>query len=446
MRILPVVVIAVVVAVGGGVAWGYFDRREPPRFRTAEVTRGTVEEAVLATGTLVPVITVQVGSELSGRVASISVDFNSAVTAGQEIATIDPASFQGRYDQAASDLAVAEANIAVQQAAIVRAEADRKSAANALEDAEETLGRTSRLTQAGHATERQLQADQLAVTQAHVAVARSDAEEKMAEANLAVARAQVEQKRAAAALAKTDLDRTVIRSPVTGVVVNRQVDVGQTVAASLQAPVLFEIAQDLKDMRLEASVDEADIGRVREGAAVAFTVDAFPDRAFEGTVAQVRKAPTVVSNVTTYTVVVATRNPDLSLLPGMTANVRIIEARRDDALKLPLAALRFRPGRAGGAGKETPATPEAATPPATAGADTAVAAAAAPSEPGARGERVYVVGPEGRPVARDVVTGLASDGEVEILSGLTEGERVIVARLDADGGERPQRFRSPMGF
>ena len=198
-------------------------------------------------------------------------------------------------------------------------------------------------------------------------------------------------------------------------------------AASLQAPILFEIARDLREMRLEASVDEADIGRVAPGQAVTFTVDAFPHRSFEGVVEQIRKAPTVVSNVTTYTVVVATANPDMDLLPGMTASVRIVEARRDDVIKVPAAALRFRPegARRGGAGAAADGSD---------GAD----AGRAP------GPVVYVLGAGGEAVRRPVETGLVSDGFVEVTSGLETGEAVIVGADGADG--KPRRPRSMFGF
>jgi HlyD family secretion protein len=412
MRLLKVALVVALVAGAGLVTvWQLGGRAAAPSaYRTERATRGPIESAVLATGTLKPVVKVQVGSEISGKIATLSADFNSAVTAGEVIATIDPATYRARLDQATADLAVAEATVAAKSAALERAKVDQTTAANLAADAAVTVGRTRRLAAAGHTTEKQLQADELALTQAGVAVSRSEAEIRMAAADLAVAEAAVLQKKAAVKSAETDLDRTVIRSPVSGVVVNRQVDIGQTVAASLQAPLLFEIAQDLKDMQLEASVDEADIGRVAPGQPVVFTVDAFPGRRFEGAVEQVRKAAIVVSNVTTYTVVVAAGNPDLRLLPGMTANVRIVEARHEDVVKVPAAALRFRPE---------------------------------PGRGGEAGPAVYVAGPDGAAIRRPVEIGLASDGETEIASGLEPGEAVIVG----SDAERPaRRPRSPLGF
>lgn len=403
---------AVVQAVGG-------PEQAPARYRTEAATRGPIEAAVLATGTLAPVVTVQVGSQISGQIIALEADFNSAVTKDQVIARLDPASYRGKLDQAEADLAVAEATISAKEAALAAAEADLRTAKNALADAEQTHDRTERLSKAGHATERQLQLDAFARLQAEEAIGKTEAQIRMAEADLEVARAQVEQKRAAVGIARTDLDRTVIRSPETGVVVNRQIDIGQTVAASLQAPILFEIARDLREMRLEASVDEADIGRVRPGQTVTFSVDAFPDRRFDGGVEQIRKAPTVVSNVTTYTVVVATANPEMDLLPGMTASVRIIEDRREDVVRVPAAALRFRPEgarRNQGDGADGDRAP---------------------------GSAVYVPGAGGEAARRPVETGLVSDGLVEIVSGIAEGEPVIVA---ADGDARPRRPRSMFGF
>lgn len=398
---------AVVKAVGG-------PEQAPARYRTEAATRGPIEAAVLATGTLTPVVTVQVGSQISGQIIALEADFNSAVTKDQVIARLDAASYRGKLAQAEADLSVAEATISAKQAALAAAEVDLRTTRNALADAEQTHERTRRLSVAGHATERQLQLDTFARAQAEEAITKAEAQIRMAEAELAVAHAQVEQKRAAVAIARTDLDRTVIRSPETGVVVDRQVDIGQTVAASLQAPILFEIARDLREMRLEASVDEADIGRVAPGQQVTFTVDAFPDRSFEGVVQQIRKAPTVVSNVTTYTVVVATANPDMDLLPGMTASVRIVEARRDDVVKVAAAALRFRPDGPRKVAADAP------------------------------GPAVYVPGAGGEAVRRPVETGLVSDGFVEIVKGVEAGEAVIVGADGADG--KPRRPRSMFGF
>jgi HlyD family secretion protein len=414
---------AVVKAVGG-------PEQTTARYRTEAATTGSIEAAVLATGTLAPVVTVQVGSQISGQIIALEADFNSAVTKDQVIARLDPASYRGKLDQAEADLAVAEATITAKQAALAATEVDLRTAHNALADAEQTHERTRRLSTAGHATERQLQLDTFSRAQAQEAIGKVEAQIRMAEADLAVARAQVEQKRAAVAIARTDLDRTIIRSPETGVVVNRQIDIGQTVAASLQAPILFEIARDLREMRLEASVDEADIGRVAPGQAVSFTVDAFPDRTFSGVVEQIRKAPTVVSNVTTYTVVVATANPDMDLLPGMTASVRIVESRRDDVVKVPAAALRFRPEGA----RRTPSE--------SAGAGNADAGKAETRK--APTSAVYVLGAGGEAVRRPVETGLVSDGFVEITSGVETGEAVIVGADGADG--KPRRPRSMFGF
>jgi len=406
---------------GLGAAWYYSGTAAtPPAWRTAQVTRGGIQSAVLATGTLKAVVTVQVGSEISGRIVALEADFNTPVTRGQVIARLDPATYRARLSQATADFTVAEATVRMRDAALERARTQLKTAQLSAADAERTLGRTEQLGKGGIVTEKQLQTDRLALAQARVAVDSAQAQIRMSEAELAVAQAQAQQKRAAVSIAETDLERTVIRSPVDGTVVNRQIDVGQTVAASLQAPILFEIAQNLNEMRLEASVDEADIGRIRQGLAATFTVDAYPGRSFEGKVSQVRMAPKLVQNVTTYTVVIASSNPALELLPGMTANVRVIEAERENALKVPAAALRFDPTGAAPSGSRRRG-----------------------AQPGAGEVAVHVARPDGEAVRVPVEAGLAGEAEVEVVAGLSEGQQVIIGRAEGPGRRRP---RGPFGL
>jgi HlyD family secretion protein len=310
----------------------------------------------------------------------------------------------------------------MQHAALEKATAQFASAENAASDAARTLERIEPLAQKGIAPVQQVQASRLAVAQTGLALSSARAQVRMAEADIAVAEGQVQQRRATLSIAETDLERTVIRSPVNGIVVNRQVDVGQTVAASLQAPILFEIAQDLREMSLEASVDEADIGKVRVGNTTAFTVDAHPNRSFEGRVKQVRMAPKVVQNVTTYTVIIEAANPKLELLPGMTANVRIIQARADNVVKVPAAALRFRPDN------DPPPPP-------------------GPQREGARPSRerfVYLPSDSGAPKRVPVTIGVIGDREVEIVTGLEAGQAVIVGKTEGKP-EGPGRSRSPLG-
>jgi HlyD family secretion protein len=276
------------------------DKDENP-YRTAAVDRGAITRVVSATGTLQPLVSANVGSTVSGPVREVLVDFNAQVRAGQVLARLDPTPFQQRVVQAQAQLAQAQAQAAV---------------------SDSDYQRYVVLQQRGFASE-QLMAQQRAARD--------------------TARAAVAQARAAVATAQTDLDRSIIRSPIDGVVVDRQVNVGQSVAASLQAPTLFIIAQDLSRLQANITVDEADIGEVAEGQAVQFTVDAFPDREFEGRVSQVRQQGVAESGVVSYTVVVEAANPGRQLLPGMTANAEIVLEQRENVLRLPNTALRFRP-------------------------------------------------------------------------------------------------------
>src|SRR5438876_5944953 len=270
-------------------------------YQTATVTRGPITQAVTATGTLNPVVNVQVGSQVSGNIAKLFADFNSQVKAGQVVAQIDPALFQANVTQAEGDLANAQA---------------------ALELARINARRTQELF--AKKTSSQADVDQ-AVATLH-----------QAEANVKI-------KQGALDKAKADLDHCTITSPIDGVVISRSVDVGQTVAASLQAPVIFAIANDLTKMQIDTNVAEADVGVVKIDQTVDFTVDAFPMQTFHGKVVQVRNAPITVQNVVTYDTVIGVSNPDLKLKPGMTANVSIIVAHKDDVLQIKNAALRYRP-------------------------------------------------------------------------------------------------------
>jgi HlyD family secretion protein len=369
-----IVSVALVAAVVGGGVWAYLYTQSignAPKYRLAKVERGPLTAAVSATGNLNAVITVQVGSQVSGQVKELLVDFNSIVKKNQVVARIDPDIFLAKVNQAKADLDSAKATVMNQQAQIERSRADVENARAAYAEAK---AQTAKAQVAVVDTKRDLERKtelftrqliaksdldssqaahdsavaQLDSAKAHEqalasAIQSAIAQLRVAEAMLASARAQVEQKEAALKQAQLDLDHATIYAPVDGVVVSRQVDVGQTVAASLQAPVLFTIAQDLTKMQVETSVDEADIGRIRVDDRATFTVDAFPGETFVGTVTQIRKAPQIVQNVVTYTVIVAVDNPSGRLLPGMTANVKLVTAQKPSALKVPNAALRFRP-------------------------------------------------------------------------------------------------------
>ncbi|OGK98219.1 MAG: hypothetical protein A3D33_02320, partial [Candidatus Rokubacteria bacterium RIFCSPHIGHO2_02_FULL_73_26] len=358
----------VVGALAGGAVWGYLYTQSVgsgPKYRLARVERGPLTAAVSATGNLNAVITVQVGSQVSGQIKELLVDFNSVVRKGQVVARIDPDIFRAKVNQAKAELDAARASVLNQQAQVERARADVENARAALAEARAQTAKAqvavldtrrdrerkselfarqliakSEMDSAQAAHDSALaQLDSVRAREQALASAINSAlaQLRVAEAAHAAARATVEQRRAALEQAQVDLDHTTIRAPVDGVVVSRQVDVGQTVAASLQAPILFTIAQDLTKMQVETSVDEADIGRIRLEDHATFTVDAFPGETFSGTVVQIRKAAQIVQNVVTYTVVVAVGNPAGRLLPGMTANVKLVVAEKPSVLRVPNA-------------------------------------------------------------------------------------------------------------
>src|SRR5213082_1399525 len=276
-------------------------------YQTAMIMRGPVTQAVTATGTLNPVVNVQVGSQVSGNISKLFADFNSQVKAGQVVAQIDPALFQATVTQTEGDLANAQAALELAKLNATRTETLFKQKISSQQDLDQAM------------------------------------------ANLHQAEANVKIKQGALNKAKADLDHCTITSPIDGVVISRNVDVGQTVAASLQAPVIFQIANDLTKMQIDANVAEADVGALEIDQDVDFTVDAFPTRTFHGKVVQVRNAPITVQNVVTYDTVIGVSNPDLKLKPGMTANVSIIAARKDNVLQIKNAALRYRPTESGAA-------------------------------------------------------------------------------------------------
>ncbi|HWM26712.1 MAG TPA: efflux RND transporter periplasmic adaptor subunit [Chthoniobacterales bacterium] len=364
-------------------------------FQTVAVARGPITQAVTATGTLNPVQNVQVGSQVSGNIQKLFADFNSIVKAGQVIAQIDPVVFQANVNQAEGELANAKAGLD-----LARLNAARTQALVAKQNS-----------------------------------AQSDLDQVMAA--LHQAEANVKIKEGALEKTKADLDHCTITSPIDGIVISRNVDVGQTVAASLQAPVIFTIANDLAKMQIDANVAEADVGGVEIDQDVEFTVDAFPSRTFQGKVVQVRNAPITVQNVVTYDTVIGVSNPELKLKPGMTANVSIVSAHRDDALKIPNGALRFR------LPNENP-TPAAKRDPSTGGGRQA------PGKQAARGERrpersVYVLAPgESKPARVTIKTGISDGIATEIVEGLKEGDRVVTGVTES-GGVAPTPATNPFG-
>jgi HlyD family secretion protein len=347
--------------------WAFRDNGENMMYQTEPVTRGEIMASVSATGTISAVTTVEVGTQVSGTIKEIYVDYNSQVEEGQLIALINPEIFEAQAEQA-------EASLALAKAGVLKANAT-------LDDAKRNLDRMKQLSGRNLIAQSELDAAQTQYA--------------LAEAGLSEAKAQVGQARAALKKAQVDLKNSRIYSPVDGVVISKSVDVGQTVAASFQTPTLFTIAEDLTKMQIETSVDEADIGRVSEGQEVIFTVDAYPSLTFSGTVSQVRIEPIMVENVTTYTTVVSVENPDLKLKPGMTANVTIVTDRHPQALRVPSAALRFRPSDHPLVGEIT-------------------------------GEAVWIVkGSDIHPVA--IESGISDGRYVEVASGeVKEGDSVVV--------------------
>jgi HlyD family secretion protein len=343
----------------------------PTRYMTATVESGTVRQTVTTTGTLQALVTVEVGTQLSGQIAQLFADFNDEVAKDQPLVQLDTKTFEAKLAEAAAASAMAEANVAIQQARLERtrvdlldAEAQRAvlqarldNARVQLQAAQRALDRADALIQRGTTSEVQLEEARTIRDQAAARVREAEAiatahehaiegarvDRQRAQAELTNAQAAVPQNKAVERSAEIDLERTTIRSPVNGVVVGRNVNEGQTVAASLEAPTLFTIAGDLQHMEIHARVDEADIGSIEVGQTAAFSVDAHPGQSFEAVVTGVRKSPQVIQNVVTYTVVLATENDNSLLLPGMTATLRITVEEAGPVLKVPMAALRFSP-------------------------------------------------------------------------------------------------------
>jgi len=349
-------IVAAILAAGAAAFWWWSARGTVPDYRLAKIERGGITAAVSATGTVNPVTAVQVGSQVSGQVLEIYVDFNSEVKKNQVIARIDPQSFALRVSQAMADLEAARATVLTQRANVAALQAEVSRAKVNLADAEREFQRNKMLQEKNFVSAAVLDKAEFAWRTAQEQVKTAQAQLAVGESQVRNVEAVVKQRDSQLSQAKVDLDRTTIRAPVDGTVIKKSVEPGQTVAASLQAPELFVIAQDLRQMQVDTSIDEAEVGRVREGQPATYTVDSFPGRTFQGTVGQVRKAALVVQNVVTYTAVIATSNPNLELFPGMTANVRIIVDTRENVLKVPNSALRYRPAGAADA-REAGAAP-----------------------------------------------------------------------------------------
>jgi HlyD family secretion protein len=449
MRFVAVAVL--LCALMAAVGYGYEEESAVPVFLTAPVERGSIATMVKASGTVEAVVTVDVSSQLSGRMAEVFVNFNDAVKAGQPIAQLDQEIFSARVNEAKAALSVARANAQVQNAALERAKvavlnartakrlAEAQSAASSVkhDEAERESQRKVQLARTGSATERELSqakalrdtsaADLLAsieqIQMKAEAIAIGEAEHQMAEANLVNAQAVVEQRRAALDQAQLDLERSVVRAPIDGVIIKRDVNPGQTVAVSLEAKTLFKIANDLREMEVHGKIDEADVGRLKVGQTAEFAVDAFPDRTFRGQVLQIRKSPEVVQNVVTYTAITSAPNPDLLLLPGMTAQLRIVVSEAGEVLKIPDQALRFHPSGSDVASSREPASQT--------GSDSSAT--------------VWVVGRDGQPSPVAVKLGARDDNAAALLEGpLDEGRQLIIGA--ANSQKRRGYFGVRLGF
>jgi len=401
-----VIIVAAAAVIAGGVWFFKRGHTDAPDYQTTLVTRGDLTQAVTATGILNPVVNVTVGSQVSGRIRALNVDFNSTVKSNQVIAEIDPATYQAAVEQSTADLANAKANLELQQA-----ETERSS---------------------------ELFSNKLI----------SGSIFDTAVATLHEAEATVKIKQAALNNALVNLGYCKILSPVDGVVISRAVDVGQTVASSFNTPTLFQIANDLTKMQIDSSVAEADVGGVLEGQDVDFTVDAYPTRTFRGAVTQVRNSPTTVNNVVTYDCVIGVTNADYKLKPGMTANVSIIVAQRVNALTVPNGALRFHlPDNA----VVITNSAAAQTAPATNGGNIAGGPSVRHGGGHGRGERsffhtVYVLAGEGREAklqAVQIKTGISDGISTEVISGLDEGAQVVNGVVIT--GTQAAKPASPMG-
>jgi HlyD family secretion protein len=402
-------ILVLLAAAGGGGAWYLKDNHDvPPEYETATVARGEMTQVVTATGQLDPVINVQVGSQISGTIQKLLADYNSVVKSNQIVAQIDPATYRVAVQKAEADLANSKANLALNQAQTER----------------EASLFTNRL------------------------VSASDYDTAVAQ--LRQAEAQVQSSDAALASARVDLSRCTIFAPVDGVVISRNVDVGQTVAASFNTPTLFVIANDLTKMQIDALVSEADVGGLRVGQNVDFGVDAFPFRTFHGKVNQIRYGAITNQNVVDYDTVIAVSNSDMALFPGMTANVSIITAQRDGTIKVPNAALRFHPPEEAKSGNRTNGPAANAAPGSRPAADTGArgggpagsGGAAHPEKAGQRTVYVLAAGadpkhPRVEPVK--IKTGISDGVSTEVLEGLKEGDEVVIGILTPhdDTASRP---------
>lgn len=394
---------------GGGYWWSQRADADAVQYRTAKMERGNLQATVAASGAVNPVALVTVGTQVSGQIRDLLVDFNSEVKAGQLLAQIDPETFEYRVRSAQADVDAARAAVATAQANRLAALTQVSRAQVDLTEAIRDFERKQSLVEKQFIAQSEADKARALVNTSQEALKAVQAQVGVAQAGVKSAEASVAQRDSALAQARIDLARTRITSPVNGIVIKRAIERGQTVAASLQAPELFIIAQNLQDMQVEAAIDESDVGRMQTGQKASFTVDAFPGQTFEGRIKQVRKAATNVANVVTYVAVVGFSNPEGKLLPGMTANVRVVTDQRQDVLKVPNGALRVRI-----AGVEP--VPKEPAPAASVAARPGAAQAGDANRTSTRG-RIYVLDASGKPKALNVRLGVTDGSTTELLPG-----------------------------
>lgn len=421
-RVWIVALVALGLAGSGYAVWSQRSAADSVQYRSAKVERGSLQATVASSGAVNPVALITVGTQVSGQIRDLFVDFNSEVKAGQLLAQIDPETFEYRLRSAQADVDSARSAVATAQANVLAAQAQVSRAQVDLSEAERDLERKQDLADKQFIARSEADKARALVNTSREALKAVQAQVGVAQAGVQSAQANVAQREAAMAQARVDLAHTRITSPVNGMVVKRSIERGQTVAASLQAPELFILAQNLRDMQVEAAVDESDVGRLSTGQAASFTVDAFPGQTFEGRIRQVRKAASNVANVVTYIAVVGFSNPDGKLLPGMTANVRIVTDQRQDVLKVPNSALRLR----------------------IAGVEPASNKDAKDDGGGTRG-RVYVMDAQGKPKALSLRLGVSDGNMTELLAAadLAEGAEVLTGVRTPVNAQHPGSPRPP---
>lgn len=434
---------------GGGAWWTLKGGTDAVQYRTAKIERGSLQATVSASGAVNPVALVTVGSQVSGQIRDLYVDFNSEVKAGQLLAQIDPETFEYRVRSAQADVDAASAAVLTAQASLLAAKTQVSRAQVDLDEARRDYERKASLVEKQFIAQSEADKARALVNTSNEALKAVQAQVGVAQAQVQSAQANVAQRQATLAQARVDLARTRITSPVNGIVIKRAIEKGQTVAASLQAPELFIIAQNLSDMQVEAAIDESDVGRLKVGQMASFNVDAYPGQTFEGSIKQVRKAATNVANVVTYVAVVGFSNEAGKLLPGMTANVKVVTDVRDKVLKVPNAALRVRI-----AGVEP--APAASRPQGGASAPTKAAGGGGAREVGQgagnRG-RIYLQDAAGAIQAYSVRLGVSDGNATELIvppdsphaAVLAEGATVITA-IVSNGNASKAPSGPRMGF